>query len=393
MYSDIEHKLKYHKERIMQSFIKQGVYPDNRLIQSRLNSIELRLSIFKSPKIKEGSTFNTNEFNNAIKCIYDDLAILYKLLYEVTVVEYNKLSYYIDSHLRELDEVSRMYLKRAELESYSTAMGKSLYFSHNNFNVDKSGDTSVVNLGKIEIENASKVACILNSNNVDYSNAVFKFKNGDDIVSCNAYNYNHDTVIFPGENIRHEYNIKISDSQKINGKLELPILAENISGGSFITLAGKDKILYKKANKNKEIIEEKPVAINALSFSSHSYIDFYVIGGTSINFRFSKKPVATNFNMNSNRIENLNYIHHFFIECDEDFSFDFELEKGSVYAVKENTLVDQNKLYYSGQIDVKDFMIIHTVPGEKKTYDTTIEIHNTSVSEDDIDSIMIKKVG
>lgn len=393
MFTDIEYKLKYHKEKIMQSFIKQGIYPDSKLIQSRLNSIELRLSIFKNPKIKEGSLFDTNEINNAIKDIYDDLAILYKLLYEITVVEYNKLSYYIDSHMRELDEISRMYLKRAELESYSTAIGKSLYFSHNNFDIDKSGDMSIINLGNIDIEDASKIACILNSNNVDYSNVVFKFKKNDDIISCNAYNYNHDTIIFPGEKNKEEYNIKISDSQKISGRLELPILTNNTLGGSFITLAGKDKILYKKADKNKEIIEEKPVAINALSFSSHSYIDFYVIGGTSITFRFNKKPIATNFNMNSNRIENLNYIHHFFIECDEDFSFDFELEKGSVYAIKETTLVDQDKLYYSGQIDVKDFMVIHTMPGEKKTYDAVIEIHDTTITEDDIESIMIKKIG
>lgn len=392
MFKDIEYKLNYHKENITKSFIKRGIFPDNRLIQSQLNSIELRLSIFKNPKIKEGSTFNTDEMNYAIKCIYDDLSILYKLLEEITVKEYNKLSYYIDSHLRELDEVSRMYLKRAELESYSTALGKSLFFKHNTFDLEKKDNFTVINLGPIEIEDASKVACISNINNVEASNIVFRFKNGEDIISCNAYNYNHDSVIFPGEKKKNEYMTKVSDSQKINGRLELPIVVSD-TNGSFVTLAGKDKILYKKADESGEIIEEKPVAINALSFKNHSYIDFYVVGGTSIAFRFNKKPLATNFNMNANRIENLNYIHHFFIECDDNFSFDFELEKGSVYAIKENTLVEQDSLYYSGQVDVKDFLVIHTLPGDKKTYDTTVEVHNTAISEDDIESIMIKKIG
>ena len=393
MFKDLEYKLNYHKENIIKSFINRGIFPDNRLIQSQLNSIELRLSIFKNPNIKEGSVFNTNDINYAIKSIYDDLIILYKLLEQITLNEYNKLNYYIDSHLRELDEISNMYLKRAELESYSTALGKSLFFKHNSFDLEKKDNFTIINLGELEIENASKLACISNINNVDFSNIIFKFKEGDNIISCNAYNYNHDSVIFPGEKTINEYVTKVSDSQKINGSLELPIVTNNVEGSSFITLAGKDKILYKRADENGEIIEEKPVAINALSFSSHSYIDFYVVGGTSINFRFNKKPLATNFNMNSNRIENLNHIHHFFIECDADFSFDFELEKGAVYAVKENTLIEQDSLYYSGQIDVKDFLIVHTLPGEKKVYDTTVEIHGTSISEDDIESIMIKKIG
>jgi hypothetical protein len=397
MFKDIELKLNYHKERIITNFIKRGIYPDNRLIQSQLNDIELRLSIFKNPKIKEGSQFNTDIINDSIKYIYDDLAILYKLLYEVTVTEYNRLSYYINSHLRELEDTAQMYLKRANLESYSTALGKSILFKHNDFEIDKKDNNTVINLGKISISDATKIACIGNINNVEHNNVVFKFReSGVDnpaTVSCNSYSYNRDFVVFPGELEKKEYEISISESQKINSTLELPIVATDPNNGKFITLAGKDKILYKMANENGEIIEEKPIAINALSFKSHSYIDFYIVGGSSVTFRFNKKPLATNFNTNVNRIENLDYIHHFFIECDEDFSFDFELERGSVYAIKENTLINQEKFYYSGQVDVKDFMIVHFLSKEPKEYDATVEIYNTSISEDDIESIMIKKIG
>ena len=89
----------------------------------------------------------------------------------------------------------------------------------------------------------------------------------------------------------------------------------------------------------------------------------------------------------------MDYIHHFFIECDTDFSFDFELERGSVYAIKENTLINQDKFYYSGQVDVKDFMIVNFLSKEPKEYNATVEIYNTAISEDDIESIMIKKIG
>ena len=91
MLEDIELKIKYYKEKIIKEYIEKGIYPDNNLIQSRLNNIELRLSIFKNPKIIEGSLFDTEEFNRCLNEIYNDLVILYTLLYNITVLEYNEL--------------------------------------------------------------------------------------------------------------------------------------------------------------------------------------------------------------------------------------------------------------------------------------------------------------
>lgn len=393
MFRDIELKINYHKEQIVQSFIKKGIFPNNKLIEAELNSIETRLAIFKHTNIKEGSAFDTKAFNEAIAYIYNDLRILYQLLYEVTVEEFNKLDYYINSHLVELEESSEMYLKRAELESYTTSIGKSILFKYKGFDIDKTSTISTIDLGEVSISDASRIVCIANIDNVDHSDIIFKFNNDKDTIYCNSYSYNHDFVIFPGTQIRKEYLINtINEEQKINGKLELPVIIDNMENSTFITLAGRDKISCKKANKNGEIIEEKPVAINALNFTEHSYIDFYVVGGNSISFRFNKQPISTNFNTSSNIIENLDYIHHFFIECDKDFSFDFEIDKGKIYALKETTIVDQNKLYYSGNIEAKDLLLIHTTDGELKKYNASVNVYNTSLTEDDIKSIMIKKI-
>lgn len=394
MYKDIEMKLQYHKERIIKELIKKGVFPDNRLVQLRINNIELRLSIFKNPNIKEGSKFDYNGMTESIKMIYEDLHILYKLIYELTIKEYGELSRYVTSHLRELDDMANMYLKRAESESYTTAIGKSLIFKHKNFDIDRTSTNSIVNMGKLKIEDASKIACIINANNVDYQDILFNFnnKNMEEPLTVNAYNYNHDILTIPGESIIKEYAVSVPQSQKISGPLNLPLIVDNIENGSFITLAGKDMIMSKAAGDNGEVILEKPVALNSLSFKEHSYIDFYVIGGSSISFRFNKKPIAANFNINLNRIDNLNYIHHFFIEGESNFSFDFELDKGTVYAIKEKTLIERNRLLYSGQVDIKDFLIIHSLPGEEKEYDVTVELINTSISDEDIESIMIKKI-
>lgn len=393
MYKDIDLKINYHREKIIQSFIKKGIYPDNRVIQAYLNNIEMRSSIFKNPKIKEGSNFDVVEMNNCIKYIYEDLKILYTLLYQITILEYNKLNNYINSHLKELNDIATTYLKRAELESYTTATGESLFFKEKEFDVELLNADTIVDLGEIELENASKIACIANINNVDHSNVVFKFSDtrNNNTLLCNSYSYNHDTLIIPGEQLIKNYNYEIQESQKINGLLKLNISPES-NDGKFFTLAGKGKILYKKANEDGEIIEETPVAINSLNFTGHSYIDFFVVGGSSISFRFNKKPISANFNYSEGVVENLDYVHHFFIECDDSFSFDFELEQGNVYAYKENMIINQDLFYYSGQVELNDFLIVQYLPGEKQRYNACIEIYNTSLSEEDIESLMIKKI-
>lgn len=391
MFKDIELKLNFYKERIIKDFIKKGIYPDNSLIQSKLNNIDFRLSIFKKIKIKEGSYFNAKDINECINNIYEDLNILYELLLDITQKEYLNLKYYVKSHLNELQSLSEVYLKRAELETFSTSLGKSILFKYNKFDINKKDNTTIINLGQIEVQKADQIICIAKLNNTTYNNMLFNLKQVDETLTCNLYNYNHSTLTIPGEKNKILYETSINESQKINGIIKLAVKPESVDS-NFVTLCGKDKILYKKADKTGEIIEEKPIGINSLSFNTHSYIDFYVVNGSGISFRFNKKPISTNFNINNNKIKNLNYIHHFFIECDENFSFDFELERGFVYAIKENTIIEKNELYYSGNIDIKDFLIIQTLNGDPIKYNANIEIYNQDITEEDIEGIIIKKV-
>ena len=106
-----------------------------------------------------------------------------------------------------------MYLKRANLESYSTALGKSILFKHNDFEIDKKDNNTVINLGTVSISDATKIACIGNINNADHSNIVFKFtevgSEKPNVISCNSYSYNRDFVVFPGELERNEFEINI----------------------------------------------------------------------------------------------------------------------------------------------------------------------------------------
>ena len=391
MYKDIENTVIYYENMIINEFVKTGIYPNNNLIKSRLNDIDTRLSIFRHTIVKEGSSFDTKQFNKNIDYIYNDLKILYKILYEITVEEYNNLRQYIQTHLVEMQEYANTYLEKANLEAYSTSLGKTILFKDRNFSLDYNDTDQIISLGQIELEDACKILCIINISNIDYGNVILNLYDGANTYKCSIYNYNNDILTLPGEENKTIYEINLQESQIINGPVELALKLQNYDN-KCITLGGKDKILYKKANENGEIIEEKPIAINALHFTGHCFIDFYTVDCTGISFKFNKKPLAANFDINANKISNLDYVHHFFIECDDNFSFDFEIEKGMVYAVKEHSLIDNNKIYYSGNVDIKDFLVIEYMPGNIAQYNVYLKLVDSIINEEDIRSIMIKKI-
>lgn len=392
MFKDIELKTNYHKERIIKAFVNKGIYADNKLINSQLNNIELRLSIFKSPTLKHGEKVNVKELNSAIISIYNDLKILYEILYEITVIEYNKFESYINTHLIELEQSANMYLKRTKLESNSTSIGQSLLFKYDNFEINKKDNHSVIDLGKIKVEDCSKIICMADINNVEHKNMVFKFKKDDNSYFCNSYSYNHDTFVFPGTQKVEEHSAEIMNGQTINSMTKLNIIPLNISTSKFYTLAGKNTVFCKYINDDGNIESYNTISIDNLSFSKHCYIDFYIYNGDSVSFNFNKKPLATNFNTDNNVVENLDKIHHFFMEVEAGFAFNMEVERGSVYSIEEKTIVNQGNLYYSGQSKATDYLVLEYLKGESQEYSASIELYNTSISLDDINSIMIKNI-
>ena len=80
-YTDIVLKLKFYKEQIIKEFMEQQVFPTNELINNKLKNIDMHLSIFKENDVIPGHNFDVKEFNESIKIIYNDLRILYELLY------------------------------------------------------------------------------------------------------------------------------------------------------------------------------------------------------------------------------------------------------------------------------------------------------------------------
>lgn len=392
-YKDVNKKLEFYKKQILKEFISKGIYPDDSLIESRLKNIDAYLALFQNYNVITGNLFNANEYNERLKLIYQDLSFLYELLYELTVLEYHKLQNFINSHLSELNSIVQTYNKRAEYENSTTTLGKTLLFKNNSFSIENKDSVTILNLGAINISNGSTVACIANINNVQPENVVFKFKeiNGDSWITTSAYNYNNDLLVMPGELKKTIYEYQLQNNQKINGPLLLDVVTSVNMKNKYDILGGENKIFVNYKDNDGFIVEEKPLTADSLSFDKKAYINFYVVDGNSISFKFNKKPVATNFPIDTQRIDNLNYIHHFFIECEKDFSFEFELDKGTAYAIKETGIISDDKLYYTGSEQIHDFLIIETATGEEKSYQVVMEAHDSN--EDlDIDSIIIKQL-
>ena len=129
-----------------------------------------------------------------------------------------------------------------------------------------------------------------------------------------------------------------------------------------------------------------------LGFYEKTYIDFYTVGTKSITFRFNKKPISTNFPIDNYQVTDLKHVNHFFIECDAGFSFDFDLDGGEVYAIKDDGVITDNGLYLPKTIDVRDFHIIEYKLAKTESYEAIIEVVNDDSDPIDINNITIKEL-
>lgn len=394
MFRDVEMKIAFHKERIIKELIKKGIAPDNASVEYRLNNIDANLALFKHEEQLAGKTINITAYNEGLKLLYKDLEFLYGLLYELTIKEFVTLKSFVDTHLDELEDIATMYELKAKEEVNSTALGNTLLFKNNEFNILVENNITHVDLGTVEVNKGSRIACIANINNIEADKVLFGLKKLSDntVKHIAVYNYNHDSLIIDGNLQTETYETTIKDEQVINGPVVLNIGEPPSNESKYIIMAGKGKILVKTVDEIGYILQEKPSQLNTASFDKRSYIDFYIVGGNKITFRFNKKPLNTNFSLNDYIVTDLKHIHHFFIECEENFAFDFELDKGDVYAVKEDGIIDNDKLLFSRNIEVRDFYIEEYKTGEKEKYNAFLRIVNDDAEPIDIESVSIKEL-
>lgn len=387
-YLDIANKFIYYKEKIINDFIKKGIYPDNKLINSKLKNIDLNLALFKNYNIKSGEKFNTNEYNENLKLIYLDLKYLYDILEKLAINEFNNLQMYINSYINELNTIVNTYKKKADYENNSTTLGETILFQDNNFTIDNEDSTTIIELDTISLKKGSEIACIANINNIDLDNVIFSFNNGE--FSCCPYNSSFQSFIVPGEKTINEYDYVLQQAASSNNII-INIDAEINNKNDYNILCGKDLISITDKN-NKYITQKITNDSKVILFKEKSSINFYILNGDNVSFKFSKKPINCNFSLEDNTITNLKTIQNFHIEVDEDTTLEIELGKGNIYAISEAGIVNNNKLYYTGLNISNDYHIIETIPGEEVDYNLKLKILNDNNNSAEIQSIIIKNL-
>lgn len=395
MFKDAIIKAAYHRERIVKEFIKRGIYPTDKLIEEGLDKIDSSLAYLQPTRMVAGDNFSTESYNAMIKMLYKDLELLYELLYEITVKEYISLKAFVDTHLDDLESTALKYRLKAEQESNSTSLGRTIYFNHAGFDIKTENNVTLVNLGYVQVNKGSRVSCFLNADNIEADRIVFGLKRGEaEPLYAAAYNYNQDSILIPGELQRRSFKYAVDKERVISYPLEIDLQGNKVSDVNQYTIfGGKDKILVKEfAGVTAQTLAERPTKLNMASFRNRSSVDFYVVGGNQITFRFNKKPINTNFPTDDYKVSNLQRIHHFFIEGDEGFSFDFELDGGTVYAVKEKGNIENGKLFFSRSVDVRDFYVEEYLTGTPETYYAFIKAINDDGEPMDIESVTIKEL-
>lgn len=394
MYKDMSEKLAFYKEKVIQGFIDKGIYPTDERISNLINSIDLGLPYLKAQEIKAGDSFDCKSYNAMINAIYRDLALLYKLLNELSLERYVTLKAFIDTHLEELENKVEFYTAKSKQEINSTSLGTTLLFQNKNFNIKSNHAVHTIDLGKIETHEAARISCIFNASDIEADKVLFTLiDNKGKTLSTAPYNYNMNSILIPGDVTQEEYDYVIDSNQVINGMTKMSINKQISNKNKYIILGEKNKVLVKQFGEmaNQQFIN-KPLTYDMLGFHEKSYIDFYTVGSKSISFKFSKKPINTNFSLNNYVVDNLNYVHHFFIECDAGFAFNFELNGGEVYAIKTKGLIMDNELYFPKTSDIRSFHIIEYDIGEAIQYDVKAEFINDDGNPINIENIIIKEL-
>ena len=385
MYRDAALKINYYKTQIMQELTKRGIYPDDITVQSRVNNIDDRLAVFQYMESQPGTEFDTEKFNTDMERVGQDLKFLYQLVYTMAIKEYVQLKSYVDCHLSELEDLAKKYSYKTKLEIGSTALGKTILYQANGYNLKLQDTWATVSLGSVTVNKGSHLACIFDADNILPENVIFSF----DGSNCSPYSYNRDFFKVPGEAKSIARSYDLPEGSLITSAFPINIIDFKPTANSqYVIFGGKDKISYNDGTNEVQYVNKQQG--NPCTLRSSGRIEFYVYGGSFISFDFSKQPIGKNFSDTS--INNLKKRHKIVIECDADFSFDFVTD-GQIYAVRQDGIIKNNKLYFPSAVQLYDFFVEEFLPGETLTYkNVTVTISGIGSEAVDINAIAIKEL-
>ena len=391
-YKDMLEKARFYKKQVIQSFIKQGYFPSDEEIQTALSDIDMRSALLDTYLSAKGSLFNTKEINFMFECIYKDLNILYTVLEDILLNEYNKLKLDVEAQVTELEQKVYNLKCRMNEEINSTTLGTTIFFKANNWESETNDDITTITLGELDLINGSEIALFANINNIEADSVYFKLESETDTMYALPYNYNNDVYTIPGKLGINRFAFNISKDLKVNGNIEIS-LNDLDYRNEYKILGGQNlmKVTYKDSN----IVSYEPFASFDRPFSTDKdcYIEFYMIDNSSITYDFNIAHNHTNFALNDGTIVSNKTITKVFIDAPSGFVCRFRLDKGEIWgSCIDGIIQNNNTLLYAGDWTLKDFQILEIVKSELTKYKISLILKSDKTIINYINNVYIKEV-
>jgi hypothetical protein len=398
IYKDMIEKLKFHKNNIINSFIKKGYYASESEIQNKLSDVDARLALFESYITKSGNYMNVKELNYCFEMIAKDIEILYKILEDILIKDYASLSVFVEAALTELEAKSEYCRKRCTEEINSTTLGTTVYFKANAWDISEEDEVTTINLGSIQLIEGMEISCFTNIDGIGESEVVLQFENNDPEKSFLAlpYNYNENSYKVPGEVSVNKYPLIMPTTAVTTDYI--PITYE-INFSNKYKIAGAEggmQVTYK--NSGETHLFKFANIDNAFVAPEDCIVEFFILDGNKVDgmtmeYSFTEAPISTNFSLQNGEIALDKEAVRIMVECQKGLGMFFNVPAGTVYAsLEEPVIVNKKTLLYKGNWNIRDFVLREYVRTNTTMYDVNVYVKSTDSIIGKIDSIYIKEV-
>ncbi len=382
MYLDEIEKLNCYKKQIVDNYLEKGSTIDKNKLQSKLDEIDAKLSIFRQGDIEEGEILNLDKFNDQRSDIYTDLCILYKTAYKIAREKLATVENRIECELQSLNETAKQYKNKTALETLSV-YGNTIYFATNGFDQQYKDGQVEINLGSISIPSGSYIVYICDCDETEPENIVFEF---DDNTKIADYMYGRKYLKLAGN-----YTINTEEIEKTEAAataFEVKGEGANLSS-TYNIYAGKNKLTIKNPDIYRTRFIDKTLNIPFVA-DSDCEISFYIYGASTIAFNYSGEYDYKSFD--GYLIESPKYRQKVLIKAKAGFTLDFVTD-GTIYADKQSCITgDSSIICPKGYDGVSDFLLEEIAYGDDITFDNVrIVAKNATVAFHDINYVAIKQ--
>lgn len=384
MYIDQEKKVEYYKKLIIDTITKTGSYPAPSLVQDRLSDIDASLSIYRTNIKSSGDTFDTEEYNNALNNIYNDLLILYRSVYELSVKEYNQLKTKVNMELQDLETTAQKCYRRSELETINT-FGKTLFFQASGFKQNYDNGVITIPIDSITTHEQATLACIVDgADTLPYDSMYFKIKD----KRVKPYNYNSDVYTVLGTSNVNTYSYTITSEKKSSTFAFAIDKFTPDSKASYKVLSGKDSFVFLDSSSYSPKLLAKQLNMS-VNINSKGIVTFYIYNAKNISFEFNKEPIAKNFETNT--IASPDMIQKINLTLETGTVFNI-ITDGAMYAYYDIAFMSDDSVCGYRHDTISDYMLIETKESDVVTIDDIqLVIENASYSYYGITDITIKE--